>query len=115
MDFALIYLLRRAVYRFSDFFHHWYIHGTRNSFHYFISMLEKVDQAVAIKVTIRYFFHPLYKDYTILGRILGVIFRSGRILIGLLVYALLIVVFLLIYLAWILIPPTFLFYSTKGF
>lgn len=114
MDFALVYLLRRAVYRFGNFFHHWYVHGTRNLLHCFISVLEKVDRAVAIRVTIRYFFQPLYKDYTVLGSILGIFFRSGRISIGLLAYALLAAAFLLVYLGWILLPPAFLFYAAKG-
>ena len=29
MDFSLIYLVHRFFYRFFDFFHHWYVDGSR--------------------------------------------------------------------------------------
>lgn len=109
MNFALVYIVQRFVYRIVDFFHHWYVDGSRNAFHYFISALEEVDRAMAIKITLRHFFEPLYKDYTIVGRILGVVFRSGRVLIGGLVYGLLTTIFLAIYIVWLLIPLLILY------
>ena len=115
MNFALVYLLHRALYRLFDFFHHWYVHGSRNLFHYFVSSLERVDRTIAIRVTLRYFFQPLYKDYTIIGRILGVFFRSARILIGLFIYVFAIALFALIYLAWVLLPPVLLLYIARRF
>ena len=114
MQFSVIYILNRFIYRLGDFFHNWYIHGSRNFTHRFVSVLEEIDRTVALKVTLRYFFQPLYKDYTVVGRILGVIFRSGRVLIGFAVYAALTVVFLLIYGVWLVLPPAILFYAAKG-
>lgn len=80
------------------------MHGSRKIAHYFISTLEEMDRSLAVKVTLKHFFEPLYKDYTIIGRILGVFFRSGRVLIGGVIYILFSVVALAIYLAWLLIP-----------
>lgn len=108
-SFSLAYLIQRFFYRLIDFFHHWYVDGSRNAFHYFLSILEAVDRSMAIKITLRHFFEPLYSDYTIVGRILGIIFRSGRILIGGLVYGLLVVLFLAVYLVWLFIPPLILY------
>ncbi len=73
--------------------------------HVFISFLERLDRTLAVKVTMRHFFEPLYKDYTILGRILGVIFRSGRVVVGGMVYLFFGIIFLAICLIWLLIPP----------
>ena len=111
MQFSLIYVIQRFFYRLGDFFHNWYVHGSRNFTHYFISVLESVDRTVALKVTLKYFFQPLYKDYTVLGRILGVVFRSGRVLVGVTVYAVLTVIFISIYAVWIILPPAILLYA----
>ncbi len=110
MNFSLIYLANRFFYRLFDFFHHWYADGSKVFFNYFISFLERLDQRFAVKITLRYFFQPLYGDYTIVGRILGVIFRSGRIFIGTAVYLLATAVFLVVYLLWLLVPAVIILY-----
>lgn len=114
MNFSLVYLGNRFFYRLFDFFHHWYIDGSKVFFHHFISFLERLDRRFAVKVTLRYFFQPLYKDYSIVGRILGVIFRSGRIIIGTVAYLFIAVIFLAIYLLWLLAPVIIIFYVFRG-
>ncbi len=115
MNFALIYIVNRFFYRIGDFFYHWYFHASRTLGHAFISFLERLDRTFAIRITLQHFFEPLYKDYSILGRILGVIFRSGRVLIGGIVYLFFGIIFLTIYLIWLLIPPVIIFYAVKNF
>ena len=114
MDFAPVYLIQRFFYHLVNFFHHWYVDGSRNIGHRFVTTLEGTDQTLAIRITVRHFFEPLYRDYTIIGRILGVIFRTGRILIGGVIYALITLIFLLFYLAWIATPVLILFYAARG-
>lgn len=109
MEFAPVYLLQRAWYRFVDFFHHWYVDGSRAIGHRFVTALERADRSLAVRVTFLHFFEPLYKDYTVVGRILGVIFRTFRILIGLAVYAVIVALFLLFYLAWLAVPAVIIF------
>jgi len=114
MGFAPAYLVQRFFFRLGDFFHHWYVDGSRVIGHRFVTALEAADRSLAIRVTLRYFFMPLYRDYTVIGRILGVIFRTGRILIGLVVYAIIVSLFLLFYLAWLAVPAVIIFYALKG-
>lgn len=111
----MVYLVRRAFYRIADFFHHWYVDGSRVLAHKFISILEETDKSLAIRLTLKYFFQPLYKDYTVVGRILGVVFRSGRILVGGIFYLFIGVVFLVIYLVWVLVPPVIALLAVKDF
>ncbi len=111
MNFAVIYVLHRLFFRIADFFHHWYVDGSRVVMHRFMSILEQLDRTFAVRVTFRYFFQPLYKDYTVVGRILGVIFRSGRMLIGGTVYLFLAAAFLVVLAAWFLLPPFLLVYA----
>lgn len=115
MDFAPAYLAQRAFYRFVDFFHHWYVDGSRVFAHRFVNTLEVADQTFAVKITLRYFFQPLYRDYTVIGRILGVVFRSGRILIGLAIYVLITMLFILVYLAWLAVPAVIIVYAARNF
>ncbi len=111
MAFAPLYVLHRLFYRIIQFFHHWYVDGSRLFAHAFIGMLESVDQTIAFRVTALHFFEPLYKDYSIIGRILGVIFRSGRLALGAVVYLFLIGCSALIYVAWAAIPIAAIFYA----
>ncbi len=55
MDFAPTYLVYRFFYRLSQFFHDWYVHGSRNAAHLFISLLERLDRMFAVKITALYF------------------------------------------------------------
>jgi hypothetical protein len=114
MNFAPVYLVVRFFILVGDFLHHWYIDGSRRLADFFVSSFEKLDQTLAIRITIKYFFQPLYKDFTILGRILGVIFRSGRILIGLVVYLIVAGVFLAVYLVYVLLLPILIIMTLKS-
>jgi len=113
-NFALGYAAHRFFYRIVSFFRHWYVDGSRVIAHRFVSTLEEVDKSFAIAVTLRFLFQPLYKDYTVIGRILGIIFRTGRILIGVVVYLFITAFFLAFYLAWIALPAAIIFYTAKG-
>lgn len=104
MGFAPIYLANRLVFRLSDFFRHWYVNGTRVIAHHLVMMLENMDRTLALRVTLHFFFAPLYGDYSVIGRILGVIFRTIRILIAVLLYALAAAAFLAFYIVWLLLP-----------
>lgn len=115
MDFAPVYLIQRFFYRFVDFFHHWYVDGSRVIGHRFMTALTEADRSLALKITLRYFFRPLYGDYTVIGRILGIIFRTGRIIIGAVVYVVIAFLFLLLYLAWLAVPAVIIIYAAKGF
>lgn len=110
MNVAAVYLVHRFFYRLTDFFHHWYIHGSRRTLHLWVSQLERLDRTFAVRVTLRHFFEPLYQDYSIMGRILGVIFRTLRILLGFLIYAIVSTVFVIFYLIWLVIPLALIAY-----
>jgi len=114
MDFAPVYLIQRFFYRLLDFFHHWYVDGARAIGNKFILTLEAADQSFAVKITLRHFFEPLYKDYSIIGRILGVIFRTGRVLLGGIIYLFITIVFALVFAVWFAIPAAILWYVVTG-
>ena len=104
MDFSVIYLASWFFYRVFDFFHHWYADGSRFFGRKFMGVLRELDKTFAVRVTFAHFFEPLYKDYTIIGRILGAIFRTLRVLIGLIVYLLVVLIALTLYFIWLIVP-----------
>jgi hypothetical protein len=115
MDFSFVYLVQRFFIRFIDFFHHWYVDGSRAFGKHFMSALSTADRSFAVAITARHFFEPLYKDYSIIGRILGVVFRSGRIAIGAVAYLFLAIIFACAYVIWLAIPAVIIFYAARNF
>jgi len=89
--------------------------GFRIISHWAVSFLESLDKTLALQVTLRYIFEPLYQDRTILGYILGFIFRSGRVVLASIIYVLVIVVFLAVYLGWMLFLPYVLYRTALAF
>lgn len=104
MNFSLVYLVNRFFYRLFDFFHHWYVDGSRMFGRKFIGALTSLDKTFAVKVTLEHFFEPLYKDYSIIGRIMGVIGRTIRAFIGLVIYLIVSAIAVVLYLVWLVIP-----------
>src|SRR5688572_7799619 len=107
------YLLGRALYRIKLFFSDWYLGGFRLVSRTAINTLESLDRTWAVAITFRYIFQPLYQDRTITGRILGFIFRSIRIVIGLALYAAVIGMALVAY-AIIAVIPLYILYWGFG-
>jgi hypothetical protein len=115
MSFAPLYLLNRLFFRASDFFHHWYIDGSRVIWHKFVSAFEALDRTFAFRVTLRYFWKPLYGDYSIIGHIFGFFFRTARLLIGGAIYAALAAVMLALYTVWLFLPFLILFFAYRAY
>ncbi len=113
MSFALVYLIRRAVLRIEGFMRHWYGDGTRAMVHGLVSTLESMDRTVAFGVTVRHFFEPLYQDWSIVGRIIGIIFRSIRAVIGVVLYIMWGGVWAAMLVVWWAIPFVLLLYGIR--
>jgi len=106
-----IYLINRFFYRIISFFRHWYIGGFSVIAHQTIGLMERLDRFFAFRVTARYFLKPLYQDYSFIGYVLGFIFRSGRLLIGGLLYIVISLLGLVIYIGWAAIPIYIVYYG----
>ena len=113
MNFALVYVVQRLLFRIEEFFRHWYVDGTRHFYFLLVSQLRQAEYALALRITVRHIFQPLYGDYSIVGRIVGPIFRFCRVVIGLALYFLVLAVFFVGYIIWIFIPPLILLYGFR--
>ena len=112
MTLAPLYLIQRFFYRIFEFLRHWYVGGFLAAVHQTLNVLERLDRVLALKITLRYIFKPLYQDYSPLGYFLGFIFRGGRLLIGGLVYLVVILIATVLYIGWAAVP---IFIVYQGF
>ncbi len=101
---AIPYLLQQFFYRMWQFLERWYIGSFKRISRWAVGFLEFLDKTIALKVTLRHFGEPLFQDYSIIGYIMGFVFRSFRILIGFIAYSLIILFFAGLYFLWAAIP-----------
>ena len=104
MHFALSYLAHRFLYRIVEFLRHWYVKSVRIYSDFVLNVLGRIDYYLAWKITLKYLFQPLYKDYSLIGYILGFLFRSGRLITASIIYGVLFFIAVGLYLFWLLIP-----------
>ena len=104
MAISFVYLAYRFTYQIISFFRHWYVDGALALVRVFLESLESMDRSFAVAITVRHFWAPLYGDYSIVGRILGGVFRSFRIFIGGIVYVGWTIFFAAVMLFWFAIP-----------
>ena len=110
--FALSYLVQLALSRIAGFFAHWYGDGTRYLLARYRQTSSGLEGVVASRTMLHLLFRPLYGDYSVVGRILGPIFRTGRLLMGGVAHLVVLVLFVAAWLAWIAVPPAIALYAT---
>ena len=107
------YLLSRLLYRIWLAIYDWYAGGGRVIARTAVNALESLDRFWAVKITLRHLFEPLYQDRTMIGHILGFIFRSLRLILGGVLYLLIILAAVAAYAAWALVPPGIIYWGFK--
>lgn len=110
--FALSYLVQLALSRIAGFFLHWYRGGSQAFLARYRSLSRTLENAVASRAMLHLLFRPLYGDYSIVGRIIGPVFRLGRLALGGIAHLMLATLFLIGWLAWLVLPPLLITYAT---
>lgn len=111
LSLSPIYIFIQALGALGSFFRHWYLGGFYVFAHRLTSVIVALEQTFALRVTLRNLFKPLYQDYTVMGVVLGFIFRPLRLLIGGLLYVFVALLCAVLYGVWAAIP-VFLFVKT---
>lgn len=105
MNIAAVYIVERFFYRIVDFLRHWYVKSAYWYYDFVINALRSMDRTLAWKITALNITEPLFGDYSAIGRVMGFLFRSARLVFASLVYAAVFVIALGVYLVWLLLPP----------
>ncbi len=109
MNFAFIFLIYRFFYRIKEFLIHWYVDSIRIYWDFVLDKLARIDYYLAWRVTFRHFFHPLFKDYSIIGYIMGFIFRFCRLVVATVIYVFIFSIAIVLYFLWLLALPYILY------
>lgn len=113
--FALSYLVQLALSRVSGFFVHWYGDGTRAFLRSYRTASDSLESVVASRAMLHLLLRPLYGDYSIVGRIIGPIFRLGRLLLGGVAHAAIATMFFVVWFLWAALPLALITYATGIF
>ena len=89
----------------NQFFWFWYIQSSKDFWHREIGFLKGIERDIGVIINLKLIFQPIFGDYSYMGRIIGPIFRLGRVLIGTVIMITSVFVVILIYLIWIILPP----------
>ncbi|MDP1629748.1 MAG: hypothetical protein Q8L57_03960 [bacterium] len=100
----LPYLISRLFLGVYQFFYDWYVGGFYAFWRRVYIIFKSWDREIAFRPTLRHWFQPLFQDYTVLGYILGFLFRTGRIIVGGAGALVIFGVSVIIYFIWVLIP-----------
>ena len=92
-----------------NFFCFWYVQSSKDFWNREISFIRGIERDIGVMINLKLITQPIFGDYSYMGRIIGPIFRLGRVLIGTIIMTASIFVVIIIYLIWIILPPlTFL-------
>jgi len=69
-----------------------------------LNIFEGMDRSLALKINLRNIFKPLYQDTSIIGYLLGFLFRFFWVIFALIVYFFVFITSVLLYLLWLTIP-----------
>lgn len=91
------------------FLYDWYAGGFRRIIGLMVDLLESLDRYWALRITVQNVFQPLYQDHSLLGHLLGFIFRVVRIVLASLLYAAIGALFVIVYIGWASIPVSIIY------
>jgi len=106
---VLSFAFSQFFYRLFLFLKRWYLEASLDYWAGFFERMRSFDRTLAVWINIRLWLQPLYGDYSIVGRILGPVFRTLRIVCGAFLYALFWAGAFLLWLAWLGAIPFILF------
>ena len=88
----------------NQFFSYWYGSSAPRFFDAYTDTVASTEETFAVRQTMANISKPLFQDYTLGGRVVGVLMRLARIAAGLICYSVMAVLFAVAYLAWLAFP-----------
>ena len=113
-DYALVYIFSSALASLYEFIYHWFIVGFYVWKHWTLNAVERSERIFSFRINLRYFGEPLFQDRTIVGYVLGFVFRTSWLIIGGFFYLFFWPLAFLGYVAWCAMPLYALFKIIVG-
>lgn len=100
----IVYVVKNFFLSILFFFKHWYV----GSFQWILGktrgIIRGLEMRLALRINIYFMFAPLWQERNVYGYALGFLFRSVRIVAGVVAYCLIVATAIAAYLLWALIP-----------
>lgn len=103
MDYILSLPFRfsQGIYNFLNF---WYIKSSKDFWKREMLFIKGVENDVGILINLKLITQPIFGDYTYMGKIIGPIFRLGRVIFGSVLIFLSFVSIVVSYILWLIFP-----------
>ena len=101
---VIVYLLKNALFVFTSFFRRWYVGGFSFIYGHTLKFIHALEHKFAVRANMYFWLRPMYQDRTIVGYVFGFLFRTIKIIIGIILYGFFIICGVFIYIAWVLVP-----------
>jgi len=69
-----------------------------------LDRLARIDRVLAWRVNLKYLFQPLYRDYSVIGYVMGFLLRSLRLAGISVIYLFIFAIAIFVYVVWLLAP-----------
>jgi hypothetical protein len=89
----------------SGFLSFWYVRGSQDFWHREVNMIKGVGRDIGVLINLKLIFQPIYGDYSLIGKLIGPIFRLCRVFFGILLAIFLSFLIIACYALWLLLPP----------
>ena len=87
-----------------DFFYFWYVTSSGDFWRREIVFIRQVERDIGIMINLKLITQPIFGDYTAMGKVIGPVFRLGRVLFGCAVVAFSALTIVALYIFWLLLP-----------
>ncbi len=104
MPSAFGYLAQRFFHSLWLFLYDWFAGGFLTIWHLARQIVFWFDRRLALGITLRHFFEPMFGDFAFLGRILGFGFRVARVGLAMILYSVIAILAVAFYFSWLLFP-----------
>lgn len=94
----------RFLKSFHDFLYFWYIKSSRDFWRSEIAFLKRVENDIGLLVNLKLITQPIYGDYSYMGKVIGPIFRLGRVLFGSAAVLFSFLAIVVCYILWLALP-----------
>ena len=108
---ALIYMMRNIMYnRATEFIFWWLVKFPKRLFNIFKNFLFLANNELSFFLTIRLLFTPLFGDYTVVGRAMGFMYRTVKLLLSIPILTFLVLVTFTAPVLWYFMPLVLIYY-----
>ena len=98
-------IIEKEIQGFIGFFKFWYIAGPVWFWQQNWQTVSNFESVFATRAMLQHISEPIFQDYTRAGRVIGVVVRILRTILGLVLYAMVIAIFTMAAAIWLIAPP----------